>query len=266
MSVKFGVNKAIYAFSFGLILIIFINCKKEDAKISHKVIVSDSMQTDMNSVQIRIDSVFYDTKNAYFKVNIQNNSARNYYFPVDFDYSYQFNYRFKKTDTLYYSFFYTKYFDKSHNQILGNIVFYDWDTAKRRKIIDSLKVEDSIYKTVYGVHPNKETMERHLWGIKYHGIKKNGFFLKPEEQIELIVQSHFKENPRAYASSGITYFSSREIEEIAFAQLILKIDSSQIKRDLLLPKDIDSLHKNHIKIFNGKIFSNKIPMKLEYEK
>ena len=168
-SVKFTVNKVIYAFSFGLLLTIFFNCKKEDAKISHKVIISDSMQINIDSVQMRIDSVFYDIKNAYFKINIRNNSARNFYFPVDFDYSYHFNYRFKETDTLYYSFFYTKYFDKSHNQILGGIGFYDWDaTGKERKIIDSLNVEDSIYKVKYGVHPNKESMERRLWGIKYN--------------------------------------------------------------------------------------------------
>ena len=98
--------------------------------------------------------------------------------------------------------------------------------------------------------------------IKYHGVKKNGFFLKPEEQIELIVRSHLSFDNRAYASD-ITSFSSRDIEEVNYAQLILKIDSSQLKRDLLLPKDLDSLRKNNIQIFHGTVYSKKMPLRFE---
>src|SRR5690606_4070617 len=117
--------------------------------------------------------------------------------------------------------FYTKFYSQSNKQIVGFTSFYDWDSKKRRQIIDSLEFKDSTYKIKYGSHPNQESFERRFWGIKYNQVKKNGFFLKPNEEKELTIRSHFKEDPRAYASSDITYFSSREIGEIAFAQLIL---------------------------------------------
>lgn len=114
----------------------------------------------------------------------------------------------------------------------------------------------------YGIHPNIKTMERHLWGIKYHGVKKNGFFLEPKKEKKMTVRSHLSFDARGYVSD-ITSFSSRDLEEVTHSQLILYIDSSQIKRDLLLPKDIDSLYQNNIKIFHGTIYSNKVPLKLK---
>lgn len=134
ISVKFGLNKSICVFSLCLLLITFFNCKKEDIKIPHKISVSESIQTNSDSVQLKIDSVFYDKWNVYFKINIQNNSSAYYYFPVDYDYSYLNNYRTAKIDSMYYSYFHSKYFDKLQNQILGNIGFYDGDWEKEKKL------------------------------------------------------------------------------------------------------------------------------------
>jgi hypothetical protein len=47
-----------------------------------------------------------------------------------------------------------------------------------------------------------------------------------------------------------------------YAQLIIKIDSNEVKK-FLLSQEIDSLRKNNIKIFHGTIYSNKVSLVVE---
>lgn len=245
-----------------VLLIYFFNCKNTGKEITFKNQISESEINKNDFIQINIDSVYYDEKNSYFKINIENKSRSYLYFPVDPDFSSQFNDRASEIKSNFsFSTFYTKYFDQNNFIILGHLYSSDIVIDFWKKI-DSLKIENSNYLKKYGKVSDSGFKDRIYWGVKYHEVKKNGFFLKPKEEKELIIRSHISFDIKAHYYDQ-TSFSSKELEKVAYAQLILYIDSSQIKRDLLLSKDIDSLRKNNIKIFHGTIYSNKVPLKLK---
>ena len=259
MSIRFGENKLGFLIII-VIVIYFLGCEKNN--LSKNSIKYNVDKKDLELLQINIENFWIDSKNVYFKTSIKNNSNFYYYFPVDNDISIQFNTINKNINSINKSSFYTQYLDEDNSTLLGFVYTPSYSKEGFRLTLDSLKKVDSLYREKYGSISNEKSMERNLWGIKYNGLKKNAFFLKPNEEKTMVIRSHRCFDVRAY-TSDITCFDLKILQKVEQAQIILYIDSNQVKKDLLFQKDIDSLKLKNIKIFDGIIYSNKVPIKFD---
>lgn len=133
------------------------------------------------------------------------------------------------------------------HQHFDSLYYRKWEILNLNKV-NQLKKDKKPYKDSYN------------WFYRYQGYKKNNFILKPNsyKKIQLSIKAvdltdMFNDEYFYDLKSSFAQVDSISIDLIS--------DSARLKRDILLQKDIDSLYLNKIKIFNGTIKSNKIPIK-----
>lgn len=94
-----------------------------------------------------------------------------------------------------------------------------------------------------------------FWFATNREIKKNAVFLKSEQNI--IFKRKIALLYNQIKATGSYFKLNKNINY--FLQIEINFDSTKIKR-YLTPLDLDSLRKNNIKIFHGKLRTKKIPL------
>lgn len=190
----------------------------------------------------------------FFEIKIRNATNQSYFLPIIDKYCLKQN----NKNEYWASSFYIQLFDND-SFVPANPVFHFNYPKINKKIIS----EDSLSYRKF-IYPNKK---KHPWNcinclynLKYKLIKQSSFVIKPHQTKTITVKSNIKYDELASAIEGnIFEYSMTDINK-SKVRVVLFSDSNQIKQ-LLLPRDVDSLHKNHIKIFNGTIISNEVQIK-----
>ncbi|NIF05711.1 hypothetical protein F3J23_09660 [Chryseobacterium sp. Tr-659] len=105
----------------------------------------------------------------------------------------------------------------------------------------------------------KKGFDRDLfWHSNNREMKEKAVFVKPfsKEQLE----RRFSLLISQMSSTG-GYYDLKKKQKYTL-QLEVSFDSTEIKKQLT-PSDLDSLQKNHIKIFHGKLTTRKVPLIVE---
>jgi hypothetical protein len=150
-------------------------------------------------------------------------------------------------------------------------LFYDINTNKNKKPKyfsskgDSFtKVNDKFDREIYRIEEVRYKLsELNYSGAKYdydfsNSIRKNSFVLYPNQTkyFQCVVYLPLKES--SYYDNTISYFTLKSEMEYSF-NLIYIADSTLLKKNLQKHK-LKELKENSIKIFDGKLISNKIPL------
>ncbi len=243
-----------------IISVLIFSCKKEEKN---------------NLVELKINSNYKQKGAVLFQLEIKNNSENKIYFPIltrEMNIPYH-NIRPQETQKLeglfYQGFMFLVYDSK------GNIIpaTYGDSGSNYIDLKDDIRKFDSIDYYFSQNHTEKlSTNEREFLQnkrpievFKYNTIKSESFFVEAKSKVIINAKSHlnYSSVQAGLLLDDLSFYSIDEIKEGNKIRLALNIDSTNVKKNLT-KEFIDSLHQNHIKIFHGTIYSNKVP--LEFEK
>ncbi|MCT2562278.1 hypothetical protein [Chryseobacterium herbae] len=105
---------------------------------------------------------------------------------------------------------------------------------------------------------NKGMNIDYYWVKSYRAMQKNKFFVGPNEKNKFFKKIVFFKKQLKESGTYYTFDKNKKY----FIQVEMEFDSTRIKEHLT-PFDLDSLRKNHIKIFHGKLKTKKVPLILE---
>lgn len=236
------------------VLITLISCKSNNKDVNESqnmtaVINSENLKIEILKAEISMDNI------VSINLNIKNKSKNCYSFPVGniaplygkydgtigvMDPLFGWNIKFLDKDK--------KLLDQFRG---GHKAFYSWDSINKRLAqVEYKQITDGNKKFPY-------------WYIFYDNVKKHGFTLKPNESRVLEIKSllTYLIDSREYENSGIKtsdlLYLHRGVDRIPeIVQIHFELDSNYVKEKILLKNDIESLKKNNVKIFHGKIESN----------
>lgn len=226
---------------FIIILFIVYNCNKTENKTQAP-----------NTYPIEILNILYKENSIYVKCLIKNNTNVKLYFPIDNQTVKCLNNEYKKLNVnAFYglvfngdSIKYAKYYISFNNQGL-------------KKYNDSIK---KLNIKQYNSPINNENSI--FWNIKYYKIKKNSFYIHPFSSDTIVIKFDLDINlDKIAVVYDLSGYDKNDLKNSKL-QIAIRIDSTEAK-NLLLPKDLDSLRKNNIKIFHGIIYSNKVPLNMK---
>lgn len=236
-----------------IILILVLNCNhsKSENLTNDLSIINDTIRKD---IHIKILGNLKSKETIISKVLIENLGEDIIYIPVIFDYS-QFD---RECLTSYHSspFFWIQFFDDKDSIKKAMCVFVHPDTQALERLEEDYNKISKLDSLAASNHKFKK--KGFYWDYKYDLLKKQSFVLRPSESKILDIKKNI--NVNVFAETLTKDLSIMPEYENMGLRLMYYIDSTQIKDFFLLQSDIDSLHKNKIKIFHGTVYSNKVPL------
>jgi hypothetical protein len=190
----------------------------------------------------------------YVKCLLKNNSDKKSYFPIDSCSVKFLNWIDKKTTV---NSFYVLFYQKKDTIYSSFRDVYYKDPLIYFKRKDSLnkvntKIIDSLGEKKQGL----------FWGIRYREIQKNSFYINPKSSKIIFLKINLHNTIRKEVTVYDTSYYDKEKLKNSHIQIVIKIDSKETE-NLLLQKDLNYLHRHNIKIFNGTICSNKVPLEIK---
>jgi hypothetical protein len=236
-----------------LFLSLLLNCKGKD-NVSTK-------SAPLVAVEIIKVEPSSNKREIWVSCEITNNSNNKLYFPIDKNYV-----RFYSNLSMMGiegSFFYVFFYDKNDKKIWAGLVsniYYEDSIVLKHKIDSINKIREKWMKLNAEIMNKRGEDLGYNKGILNREIKKNGFYLNAGESktVKIRVDGKYSVEKDIFIGDNSYYrFFSEEFKTI---QIAVSVDSVYTKNDVLFSEDIDSLHRNNIKIFNGTIYSNKVPL------
>lgn len=213
-----------------------------------------------SEIEINIINSIVAKNEITIEAVLVNKTKEKIFIPVITDYSIFVSECLKK----YYPtpFFYLKITDTNEKIVHSKCDFVTFHPPEEEKQLEDMRKFNSLDSTLRSEYPSI-LKDMPSWGVRYKLLKEQSVYLQPKDSALILIKK--KIDADVY-SQNITWDISRfDIKDLNKRNVEIRLmsDSSQIKRDLLLPKDIDSLRKNNIQIFHGTISSKKMPLRFE---
>ena len=190
----------------------------------------------------------HNTKSLYCLV-LKNNSNLNYAFYNTF-FGDNNNWGYNADAKIYIQ-------DQNGKSPEANNIYIDEripNSIEMKKFLENEKKDSILWKDLL----KKDAKVSYEWFKKYKSLIKSRIILFPNKKYNFSKNIFFFKNQ--LQSSG-TYYSFDKNKKY-FIQIELTFDSIKIK-DRLTINDLDSLKKNKIKIFHGKLKTEKTPLIIE---
>lgn len=232
-----------------------------------------SYSCENDEVTIKIKSTLIKNGKLFNTVEFQNNTNNKLYFPIItsemlIPYHNVRNQSEKPLENLFPQSLILLIYDKK-GEIIPGVYGIDYDYFGDKfdeELFDSIGFYLSKTDTIKLKTKQKSFLKNQFPNqvFKYFNIKNESFYVNPRSNITIDFKSHlnYSSTRAGLLLDDLSFYPTDKLEEKTNYNLLLNIDSVLVKKNLT-KEFIDSLHRNQIKIFHGKIYSNKVSLKMK---